>query len=182
MNQVTIELAQQLIAVVLVLVCMFHDALRRRIPNVLTLPAMIIGLALGTFSHGWKGLVMSFLGILTGFALMYLPYHLGGMGAGDVKLMMSIGALLGPEASLQIFLYSALAGGVLAIYNVLRQKKISDTAGNLGMIFRAFLPATYGGIRAPVADTLRKKSVGSIPYGIAIALGTIAFLYFGNIV
>ena len=78
--------------------------------------------------------------------------------------------------------FSALAGGVLAIYNVLRQKKISDTAGNLGMIFRAFLPATYGGIRAPVADTLRKKSVGSIPYGIAIALGTIAFLYFGNIV
>lgn len=181
-DHLPVELAQQLIAVVLVLVCMFHDALRRRIPNALTLPAMIIGLALGAFGHGWKGLLMSFLGLLVGFALMYLPYHLGGMGAGDVKLMMAVGVLLGPQGALQIFLYSALAGGLLAVYSVLRQKRLRDIVRNFGIIFRRLLPSTDGGTDAPVAETLRTKSVGSVPYGVAIALGTIAFLYFGNVV
>lgn len=181
-GKITIELVQQLVAVVLVLVCMFHDALRRRIPNMLTFPAMIIGLSLGVFGHGWRGLLFSFLGVLSGFALMYLPYHLGGMGAGDVKLMMAVGAILGPGATFQIFLYSALAGGLLAVYSVIRQKRVGETRGNIGMILRRFLPATHGGSKTPVAEQVRQKSVGSVPYGVAIALGTIAYLYFGNIV
>lgn len=91
------------------------DLARRRMPNWLTFGLMGLGLGMGFIAGGSAGLAVSLQGLLLGGALLFIPFLLGGMGAGDVKLLAAIGALKGPFFVLWAFLYGALAGGVLAV-------------------------------------------------------------------
>lgn len=91
------------------------DLRTRRVPNPLTALLATIGVALA--ATGISGLTVgaSLTGLVLGLALM-LPGHLfGATGAGDVKLFAAFGALLGPAPILTAFVYTALAGGVLAL-------------------------------------------------------------------
>ena len=91
------------------------DSTRGIIPNRLTVPALVLGLAAGGVLGGPAGLKEAFLGALLGGALMAIPFLVGGMGAGDVKLLVALGAWLGPQSTLQTFVYAALLGGVVGL-------------------------------------------------------------------
>ena len=91
------------------------DLARRKIPNWLTFGLMGLGLVMGFIAGGLEGLADSLQGLLLGGALLFIPFLLGGMGAGDVKLLAAIGALKGSSFVLRAFLYGALAGGALAL-------------------------------------------------------------------
>jgi Flp pilus assembly protein protease CpaA len=72
------------------------DIAHRRIPNAITYPLAAFGLLYHFPAVGMNGLIFSLSGILAGAGLLLLFHLLGGMGAGDVKLMAAVGAILGP--------------------------------------------------------------------------------------
>jgi prepilin peptidase CpaA len=91
-----------------------EDLLRRRISNPISASGVLAGLALGVAGHGWRGLGASLAGALLGLAAFLVFYAMGGMGAGDLKLMAAFGALLGPAGILLAALLAAAAGAVFA--------------------------------------------------------------------
>ena len=146
------------------------DVKSRRIPNYLTLTTALSGLAFRGVFYGISGLIDGFLGLLLGFALLFLPYYLKGMGAGDVKALAALGAWLGPKSTFFLFIYMGLAGGILALaflwwrgllWQKLRQAKVYVVNCILSQQFEASPQATSG-----------QSSEGQgIPYGVAIATG-----------
>lgn len=90
------------------------DYLNRKIPNSLLLPSFLAGLLLNIVTLGREGLVLCLSGSLTGFALLIIPYLLGGIGAGDVKLLMVIGCFGGPQFVFCSFILGALLGGIIS--------------------------------------------------------------------
>ena len=157
----TITLDSVLVAALLCAV--FTDVRARRISNRLTYPLMAFGLAANAITGGWHGLSTSALGWLAGIALMLIPFALGAMGAGDVKLMAAIGALKGPHFVLVTLIYASLAGGLLAIAFLVRERRVTSTVRFL----------MYGWVGA-LKDS--GKQAGAIPYAPAIAAGAILAL------
>ena len=84
-----------LVLAVLVTIAAGLDLAHHKIPNWLTYTGMVVGLAFGGLAGGWPGLGMAALGLVAGFLPMLVMYMGGGLGAGDVKLMGAVGALLG---------------------------------------------------------------------------------------
>lgn len=105
----------QFVTLAVVVVAVASDLATRRIPNVLTFGAALAALACHAWVSGWSGVGMSLAGWLVGVMLFLPVFALGGMGAGDVKLLGAVGAWLGPAATLWVALFSSLAGGVMAI-------------------------------------------------------------------
>lgn len=162
------------LALVLVVACAVVDWRFRKIPNRLTLPAIALGLVLNTALAGRQGLVFSAFGLGIGAGIFFIPYFLGGMGAGDVKLMGGVGALLGWDLALATLFYTALAGGVIAVMAILRTKAFRRSFSRIGAMFRILFASKV----VPSADSLEGESV-KIPYAIPIAVGTLAALLIG---
>jgi prepilin peptidase CpaA len=170
------------LAVLAASVSLVTDILWRRIPNVVTLPAAGVGLILALVAGGWKGLLLSGAGLALGFLLMILPYYVGGMGAGDVKLMAALGALTGVAAIIQIFLYTALIGGVLAVASALSRGTLRRAFRNIFDWSASLLLQRMGGLTGGLTDTQMAQTAGMIPYGVAIALGLYTYLICGRII
>jgi prepilin peptidase CpaA len=103
------------------------DLRTRRIPNILTATLAAVGIGLAAAGFGRVGLGAALLGCLLGLAFM-LPGHVfGATGAGDVKLLAAAGALLGPKDTIYAFLYTAIAGGVLALIVALARRRLRET-------------------------------------------------------
>lgn len=100
------------------------DLWKFKVHNLLTLPLLASGLAyhglLEGVADGAGGLTYSLAGAAFGFAILFVPYLMGGMGAGDVKLMAGLGAWLGMPATLYVFIASGLATGVYALALIVR--------------------------------------------------------------
>jgi prepilin peptidase CpaA len=139
------------------------DVRTRRIPNWLT--GAIAGGGFGlAFGGGGVTPAQAALGVATGLALMLPGHVIGATGAGDVKLMAAIGSFLGPGLVFQAFLYSALAGGVLAIAVAARRGLLTDTM--LGTTRLVTAPAS-------TRDAIVSPGRGNrFAYGPAIAAGT----------
>ena len=95
----------------------------QKIPNLITFPAMIIALLYHFYINGINGLIFSALGLATGIGLLLIPYILGGMGAGDAKLMGAVGAILGTKSVFMAFLFTAIVGGIYAVILILLNQK-----------------------------------------------------------
>jgi len=164
--------------VMCVLVAAFIDILSHRIPNWLTFPAAAIGLSVNFHLEGIHGLVSSLLGLAAGFLLLFVVYLLGGMGAGDVKLLCAVGALLGPKLVFCTFIWMALAGGTLAIALIIYKRAFSQTFRNLRTLLLGWILRTPG---EEANLTIRNQSLIKLPYGVAIAVGAILAVYFKRI-
>jgi len=158
------------------LICI-TDTLVSRIPNFVTLAAVLTGLGFHTWTAGASGLLFSFLGLLTGFSLLLIPYLMGGMGAGDVKALAALGSLLGAGAVLQVFLYAALAGGILAIFHYSLTHNLKEKCLRGAKNLQAFAYTHDVKIFRPSAtEQLR------FPYAAAIAFGFYAFVSWGGLI
>jgi prepilin peptidase CpaA len=165
------------VAIVLVLWAMYSDFRWRKIPNCLTLPAIALGFVLNFVGNSWNGLIFALFGLLLGMGLLMLPYLLGGMGGGDVKLMGGLGALLGSHAILNVFLYTSLVGGVIAVVVAVTNKSLIETFKRMWLFLKCvFL------FRAPSTGALAFKKGHTMPYGVAIGAGTLLYLAVGKIV
>jgi len=138
------------------------DVRTRRIPNWLT--GAIAGGGFGlAFGGGNVTPAQAALGVLTGLALMLPGHVIGATGAGDVKLMGAIGSFLGPALVFQAFLYSALAGGVLALVVAARRGLLADTMAGTTRLVTA-----PGAARDAIVSPARGNRFA---YGPAIAAG-----------
>ncbi|WP_422931157.1 A24 family peptidase [Singulisphaera sp. PoT] len=97
------------------LVAAFTDIWKFKVYNVLTFPALLAGLAFSTYLGGLSGALCSLSGAIVGFASLVLFFALGGVGAGDVKLLTAVGAWLGPWLTFEVFVASALVAGLYAL-------------------------------------------------------------------
>src|SRR3954466_2040420 len=88
--------AAQILLGILVLVAAGYDIRYRRIPNWLVLAGIVTGFAWNVFSSGWSGLGHAAAGFGLGLALYFPLYLLRARGAGDVKLLAAVGAIVGP--------------------------------------------------------------------------------------
>ncbi|MDH3748907.1 MAG: A24 family peptidase [Gammaproteobacteria bacterium] len=91
------------------------DLVAHRIPNLLTGPALLIAIVIGTATSGFDGLILSLAGLAVGLAMLLPMYAIGAMGAGDVKLLGVAGAFLGPFGALVAGLATFVAGALLGL-------------------------------------------------------------------
>jgi len=150
------------------------DGLKLKVPNWLTFPFLFAGWIYCGIAFGWSGLGWSLLGTVVGLALLLPAYAIGGMGAGDVKLLAGVGAWMGPELTLYAFCVSAIFGGVIALGMVFYRRRWKHHQNQfLGILTEIVVlrdPNTLSEIAAQ-----RKSTMLLLPYGIPIALGTIAY-------
>jgi prepilin peptidase CpaA len=141
------------------------DFYTRRIPNPLTLGVAAFGVTLAAAHLTPLSMADALVGFAVGLVLM-LPGHLiGATGAGDVKLFAAVGTLLGPRAIAMAFLYTALAGGALAIVVAMQRQLLRETVERAANLVRT------GG--ANVAE-IERATVNRFAYAPAIAVGTLA--------
>ncbi|HWI54228.1 MAG TPA: A24 family peptidase [Desulfobacteria bacterium] len=143
----------------------------RRIPNVLTMPAIAFGIILNTYNSGLGGGVNALAGFTSGILVLLIPFILGGMGAGDVKLLAAIGALNGTQFVLQASLYSALSGGVIALIVAAARGQLGLVTFNTYMAVQSF--SIYKILKKDFEPTGFLSSNIRFPYGMAILAGTI---------
>src|SRR5438128_1409522 len=104
-----------ILALVTGAVACLTDLRHRRIPNVLTFGSALLAIGYRAAVGGGHGFVQALGGWFTGVAFFVVPFALGGMGGGDVKLVAALGAWLGPADTVWLALYTGAAGGVLAL-------------------------------------------------------------------
>ncbi len=160
--------------VTLVVAAAACDLQSRRIPNRLVGSAWLTALAMQIWVHGWlDGSAAWALGWLTGLA-MFLPFYLlRGMAAGDVKLMMAVGAWIGAHHAFDVAIATFVLGGIWSVGLSLLRGNVAQLFTNTRAIVRQWGPRMHG---APASGSAT-ASVGAIPYGLAIALGTIGVLF-----
>jgi prepilin peptidase CpaA len=149
------------------------DFRTQKIPNLITLPSIIIALLYYFIANGVDGLIFSTLGLAIGIGLLIIPYGLGIMGAGDAKLMGAVGAILGSKGVFVAFLISALVGGIYALIIILINKKQFKGFFKKQLITLKLFILTRKFIPDPVEDSEGKPR---LCYGIAIALGTVIYM------
>jgi prepilin peptidase CpaA len=137
----------------------------RRIPNAVTVTTALAGVGLAASGLSGISVGASLAGVLVGLLLMLPGHAFGATGAGDVKLFAAAGTLLGPDRILAAFLYTAIAGGILALAVASRKGRLRRTLGTTGRLL-AKPASARGEIEAPHAGN-------KFPYGPAIAAGTI---------
>lgn len=92
-----------------------EDLRRQKIPNLITLPTLVLAIAYHFLSSGLNGLLFSASGLALGLGFFIIPYAMGGMGAGDVKLMGALGAIVGAKGIIITSIMVILAGGVYSL-------------------------------------------------------------------
>ncbi|WP_423407868.1 prepilin peptidase [Heyndrickxia sp. MSNUG] len=158
---------------ILLVICVITDVKERKIYNKVLLPFLLLALIIHLATGGFSGLGFTVAGTIVGFAVLLIPYFMGGMGAGDVKLLAVIGALKGTVFVLTAAVYMALAGGILALIVLFFRKGAWGRIRHIGMFF--------GGLRSGMRIPLLVDKEGltaTYPYGVAIAIGTIAAVAF----
>jgi prepilin peptidase CpaA len=146
------------------------DLAERRIPNAITVAAMLGGLVGHALTGGIGGVGWSAGGLVVGLALLLVPALMGGMGGGDLKLMGALGALVGARQVFDIALLSGVAGGVLALAEALRRGVLKTALGRAAALCLPWRTGSKAGTSATGSGTVGE--LGSIPYGVAIGVGT----------
>jgi prepilin peptidase CpaA len=157
-----------LIAMLAIATC--ADLRSSRIPNAVS----IAGIGIGAISHaylaGFQGLLFSLAGLGVGFGLFFILYVSGGIGAGDVKLMSAVGAMLGPYGAVISVFLAILCGGVYAILAMSYHWGLMATGQKLACATKSVVQFR------PEAWAHELKLPFRLRYGLAITGGTLLFL------
>lgn len=150
------------------------DGYKLKVPNWITFPMIVSGWVVSTMSFGWEGLLWSLVGTVVGLALLLPAYAIGGMGAGDVKLLAGVGAWVGGSITFYAFCVSAIIGGVIAVLMVLYRRAWHKHYGQFWTIYNEMVTIRDPEKLAEIAAE-RKSRMMLLPYGIPLAIGTIAY-------
>ena len=159
------------LAVILAAVAGWTDWRSRRIPNWLTVPGLLVGIAANAVAGGWGGLKTSLLGAGLGL-LVLLPFvFIRSLGAGDWKLAGALGAFLGWRALADVLMGSVFVAGIMALGLVIYKRRMKETLRNIGRLLASMFTLRMPGDEVSLDNPRSLK----IPYGVALALTTLLY-------
>ena len=150
-----------------------------RVPNLISLGGLLLGLGLNTWflGPGTQGLLAAFGGVLLAL-LIFLPFYAtGGMGAGDVKLMAMVGTFVDPPHALLAAGLSLAAGSLMGLGILLMRRGVGCMTRRYVSTFQCLAITGKWSYVPPTAD---EPAALRFPYALAIALGTLATLWWSG--
>lgn len=150
-----------------------------KVPNWLTFPFIISGWIHATIHSGWSGLGYSLLGTFVGMTLLLVLRAVGGMGAGDVKLLAGVGAWLGAATTWWAFLATAVVGGIMAAVMIATSGNWRKHWAMAHQILNEWVTIRDPEKLAAIARE-RKPTMRLLPYGIPMAIGSILYFAFAG--
>jgi Flp pilus assembly protein protease CpaA len=142
----------------------FIDLRTRRVPNPLTMGTAVVGVGCAALHAIGLSVGASLAGLAVGLLLMLPGHVIGATGAGDVKLFAAMGTLLGPYGIGFAFLYTAVAGGLLALIVAAKRGRVGVTVGQTASLVSSM------GASAPAIEA---QSNNRFAYAPAIAIGAL---------
>lgn len=164
------------ILILVLITCFITDIKKQKIYNKVIFPSLAAAVILNIWFSGFVGVKLSLLGFATGLCILLIPYILGGMGAGDVKLLSFIGAVKGSIFVLNTAIYMALIGGVIAILVIIFQKQTISSIKTLFTWLISFICGVKYKLQFPNSHFSKKY-----PYGTAIVGGAVICLLFKGV-
>jgi prepilin peptidase CpaA len=168
-----------LVSIVLIVAAVI-DGWKLKVPNWITFPLIISGWIYSAVAAGaqdmlwYEGLGWSLFGTFVGLGLLLPAYAIGGMGAGDVKLLAGVGAWVHGRHTFYAFCISAVVGAVIAVGMMIYRRALKKHLSQIWMIVGEITTIQSPTELATIAAE-RKSSMLLLPYGIPIAIGTIAY-------
>jgi len=142
----------------------------RRIPNWLTVPGFLSGIALHTVLNGWHGAQFALEGATLALVLLLPLVSLRALGAGDWKLMGAVGAFLGWRLFLFVLVGSIFASGIMAIVQTYRVGRVMETLRNMVTLVKGFFAF---GLKKNPQISLDNPRLLKLPFGVAVAAATV---------
>ncbi len=143
----------------------------RRIPNWLTVPALLLGIAANSLALGWSGAKESLLGAGLGLGLL-LPFVLvRSLGGGDWKLVGALGAFLGPPRLIAVLVVTIFVAGAMAVVLVVWKRRVGQTLRNLGRMLAALFTLHLPGPEVSLDNPESLK----VPFGVAVAVAVVLY-------
>ncbi|MHC1721444.1 MAG: prepilin peptidase [Clostridiaceae bacterium] len=162
--------AADILLVIVLIICFITDIKYAKIYNAVIFPGICIALIINIWNTGLMGLKVSLFGFVIGLAILLVPYLMGGMGAGDVKLLAFIGTLKGSIFVLNTALFMGLIGGAIAVILMISKRQLVPFFKSL---FRWIVSFIFG-----LKYKLEFSGSEKYPYGIAIVIGAFICLLF----
>lgn len=159
---------------VLLAIAAVIDARIRKIPNWLNLVILAGGLAQALIVGVPVTFPQALLGLLVGFGILLIPFALGAIGGGDVKMLMAIGAWLGASATLQVYLVEAVVGLVIVVTQCFFTGRLTQLVKNSTLIVANFANYAQVGRETVVATGKSMQSVDKpLPYAVSTLISVI---------
>lgn len=159
--------------IILLVLAGWSDLKNRRIPNWLTIPSIVAGLLFALAIDGTTGLKYSAIGAAVGFFVFLLPFALGGMGGGDVKLLAAIGTLIGWPLIVWAILLSCVAALFASVAKAIWKGMFIRLLRSTWLIIKISFTGLL--IRRPIdeiEEVTKAQAICYVPFGASIALGT----------
>ena len=164
----------QSVALAVALTAVASDVATRRIPNLLTFGAAFAAFAAHGYATGWTGAGLSLAGWLLGTTFFFPVFALGGMGAGDLKLLGALGAWLGPAAVAWVALYSGIAGGLMALFVAAFSGYLTTAMRNIWGLLTYWRIA---GVRPAPELMLSSQQGPRLAYAVPVLAGVVVTLW-----
>ena len=152
-------------AVLLSVIAAWTDFRSRRIPNWLTVSALLVGITANSVVSGWSGLKASLLGAGLGLLLLLPFVLLRSLGAGDWKLAGALGSFTGPTMLVGLLVWSVFVAGVMAVALIIYTGRVRQTMRNIGHILISLVTFRLPGHQVSLDNPDSLK----VPYGVALA-------------
>src|SRR5262249_5512954 len=150
------------------------DLRSRRIPNMLTFGAAAAAFVFALCTGGWSALAFSCLGWIVGASVFLLPFSLGGLGAGDVKLLAALGAWLGPHDAIWLALYTGVVGAIAAAIVALAKGYLKQALANVWLLWSHWQVA---GLHKLDEISLEGSDSPRLAYAVPIFAGLVVTLW-----
>jgi prepilin peptidase CpaA len=170
----------KLVCLVLI-VAAYIDGKELRVPNWITFPMVLSGIAFNAWVGSWAGFGGALVGTAVGLVCLLPLYSVGGMGAGDVKLMAGVGAWLGGWTTFYAFAVSTIVGAVMAVCMVLWSGRAKQHYANFLMIWTEWMSIRDPKELSRLAAE-RKPTMFLLPYGIPICIGSIGYFFYADMI
>ncbi len=160
------------ILLIVLTICLITDVRQRKIYNIITFPAIAVGLILNGSLYGMEGLLDSLKGIGIVMAVLILPFMMGGIGAGDVKLLMVVGALKGVGFTFEAILTTFIVGGLVAVILIIKRGMWREVFGRLTANLYLIVAVPVFKRQVNEENIFKAQEKYAFPYGVAIFIGT----------